>query len=144
MTYDDRGSDPTEGVVRVAAFSERVSDLQDLSEMATAIRFVANDVEKGLLGDSVPLMDNTSNDSAVNDPMTERKASDTNLIDELRVLTSLTRDNLQIISDVLNSLGRELGNLGGANEAGYRPAGIPTPPFNEVVRGEILPRGETR
>ena len=119
---------PTEGKpeVRIAAFSERVSELRDLSEMATAIRLVAKSVEKGLLGNSVPMMDNTSTDPAVYGVVGQDKASDTNLIEELRVLTSLTRDNLQIISDVWNVLGHELGDLGGVPGAILREVDPPS------------------
>lgn len=127
MLPDSISPAPDTSDVRAAVFSERVSELQDLSEMAISIRLVARDVEKGLLGDLAPETD----PGFPNDPITERKASDTNLIDELRMLTSLTRDNLQIISDVLNSLGRELGNLGGANKVG-----TPTPSFREERCGE--------
>lgn len=108
---------PTTGTpeVRVAVFSERVSELQDLSEMATAIRLVAKSVEKGLLGNSAPVMDDSTaiTDGAVYGPGTDRKASDTNLAAEIRTFTSITRDNLQVISDVLNAIGRELGDIGG-------------------------------
>lgn len=136
MIDDSRPAQDTPSV-RAAAFSERVSELLDLSEMATAIRLVAQDVEKGLLGDSVPTTSNyTTKDSTVNDPMIEKRASDTNLIDELREYTTLTRDNLQIISEVLNTLGRELGNLGGANNAGDRTISNEENPPRATVSSE--------
>lgn len=122
MAYgDDRNPHLEDSPVRAAAFSELISDLQDLSEMTIAIRLVARDVEKGLMGGEVPraaVADaETSIDGVAYGAAAEKKAFDTNLVHEIRTYTSMTRENLQIISNVLNALSRELGGLGGTNDA---------------------------
>lgn len=90
---------------RVAVFSEQVSELLDLSEMAANIKTLAVEVEVRLLGHSGPHGD--GNKKPVCDT-----TSPLSLIAAMRNYTRITRESLQTISDSLNKINNELGGVG--------------------------------
>ena len=90
--------------VRVAAFSEQISELQDLTEVADRIKILAQDVEVRMLGHSGPHGEKKEQVYDTESPLS--------LIAGMRNYTRLTRESLQGISDSLHRITEELGGVG--------------------------------
>ena len=88
---------------KVADFSERVSDLETLAEMAYTIRILACNVEVRLLGHSGPHGESREKDD------TESPVS---LVHQLRTQSNRLRASLQTISSSLQRIQNELGGVG--------------------------------
>ena len=98
---DDEGNT----VARQPGFSQRVSELQDLAEIAAKIKVLAQDVEVRMLGHSGPHGDNK-----------KEQVYDTSgplsLISGMRNYTRHTQESLQGISNSLQRITEELGGVG--------------------------------
>ena len=99
------GDEEHSGATRVAAFSEQVSEILDLSEMAATIKNLAVQVEVQLLGHSGPHGKNEK--EQVFDT-----SSQLSLVSSMRNYTRLTRESLQTISGSLRRISDELGGVG--------------------------------
>ncbi len=96
------GDDGTKA--RVAAFSEQISELQDLNEMAGKIKVLAQEVEIRMLGMSGPHGEKKEQVYDTSSPLS--------LIAGMRNYTRLTKESLQAVSDSLHKITEELGGVG--------------------------------
>lgn len=107
--------DEGEGNARTCRLAERVSDLQDLSEMAANIRIRAVQLEVRLLGHSGPHGDKTQ----------VKDTSELSFVAELRNYTRLTRESLQTISDSVHRIENDLGDIGMGKPGGEPDSSAP-------------------
>lgn len=107
-----------QGNTRVALFSEQVSELLDLSEMADNIKTLAVQVEVRMLGHSGPHGE-TPKEQVYDE------SSPLSLIASMRNYTRMTRESLQTISDSLNRIDNELGGVGLSEPMKDERSGVP-------------------